>query len=660
MRRCGMVCVLAVVFGGPVSGQPKVTYDQHVLPVLRDKCLSCHNADKARGGLDASSYGKLMEGGSSGAVVKPGDVDGSRLYTLSAHKEEPKMPPNSPAMPGPSLEVFKAWIESGAPENAGSKAAVTKKADLAVKSAAFTRPAVAPLPEKKLNRTAVRTPHANAVTALAASPWAPLFAVAAPKQVLLYHADTLDLVGVLPFAHGQINVLRFSRSGDLLLAAGGRGGKSGKVVVYSVKSGEVMTELADEADAILAADLSPDQSEVAVGGPGRVVRVYATADGAVRHVIRKHTEWITAIEYSPDGKYLATADRNGGVILWEAATGREHHVLPGHKLAVTGLCWRDDSAIVASSSEDGSVKLWEPDDGKSTKTLAAAGAMGVRYGHDGRLATTGRDGKTRLFDANANQPRELVGVADVPLHVAVTHDQSRVLAGDWSGQVHVWQVSDGKKVGVVTTNPLTPAERLAQGRAELAKRQAEWEAAQASVTAATVAAQKADEELGRAKKVVADLKSTVGGAAERMTKLRQSRQQVMTETNAGKRDLAKIEDRLREAGRAVEKAQGQAEIEEAKKAEAAIRKEADECRKKQADLGAKEKSLTEEMAAVKKAREEAPAKMKAAQEAETARVKSAQAAGESLKAARARLDTATAARDAARALVERLSAEETR
>ncbi|HEY1377373.1 MAG TPA: c-type cytochrome domain-containing protein, partial [Gemmataceae bacterium] len=56
----------------------KVNYTDHVLPLLRDKCLGCHNGDKARGGLDASNYVKLMEGGSSGAVVKPGDPDDSR------------------------------------------------------------------------------------------------------------------------------------------------------------------------------------------------------------------------------------------------------------------------------------------------------------------------------------------------------------------------------------------------------------------------------------------------------------------------------------------------------------------------------------------------------------------------------------------------------
>src|SRR5436190_24403448 len=99
-------CVLC----GYSSAQQKLTYDQNILPLLREKCLNCHNADKAKGGLDASNYGKLLEGGSSGEVIKPGDADSSRLFALVSHKEEPKMPPNSPQLAKANLDLLKAWI----------------------------------------------------------------------------------------------------------------------------------------------------------------------------------------------------------------------------------------------------------------------------------------------------------------------------------------------------------------------------------------------------------------------------------------------------------------------------------------------------------------------------------------------------------------------
>jgi len=124
----------------------------------------------------------------------------------------------------------------------------------------------------------VRVRRAGAVTALAASPWAPLVAVGGPREILLYHADTGDLLGVLPFEHGQINSLKFSRNAKLLLAAGGRGGQSGKAVLFDVETGKMITEVGTETDALLSADLSADQTQIAVGGPSKIVRCYATAE----------------------------------------------------------------------------------------------------------------------------------------------------------------------------------------------------------------------------------------------------------------------------------------------------------------------------------------------------------------------------------------------
>jgi len=69
------LCAFVVCSASYAADPAKVNYTEHVLPILRDKCLNCHNPDKTRGGLDLSTYVKAMEGGSSGAVVRPGHPD---------------------------------------------------------------------------------------------------------------------------------------------------------------------------------------------------------------------------------------------------------------------------------------------------------------------------------------------------------------------------------------------------------------------------------------------------------------------------------------------------------------------------------------------------------------------------------------------------------
>ena len=304
------------------------------------------------------------------------------------------------------------------------------------------------MPEGLSRQPVVYTARAAAVTALAASPWAPLAAVAGQKQIALYNTDTAQLLGVLPFPEGVPHVLKFSRSGTLLLAGGGIGAKSGSVVVYDVKTGKRAFEVGDELDVVLAADINEDHTRIALGGPGRVVRIYSTADGALVHEIRKHTEWIYALEFSPDGVLLATADRNGGMFVWEAETAREYQNLAGHKAGVTDVSWRADSNVLASGSEDGTIKLWEMDGGKEIKNIGAhgGGVTSIEMARDGKIVSSGRDRLTKLWDANGAAIRDFPAFNDMAMEVAITHDSGRVIAGDWLGEVRMSNAADGALV----------------------------------------------------------------------------------------------------------------------------------------------------------------------------------------------------------------------
>ncbi len=487
----------------------KITYDEHVRPILRQHCFTCHNQDTKKSDLALDSFAGAMRGGAGGEVVLAGDLDNSRLWDLVTHTGEPKMPPEQDKLADAKLQTIRAWIVGGALENAGSTAKPAKKPaiDLAA-SAGSAKPAGPPImPEGLWRQPVVSTARSGAVTALAASPWAPLVAVAGQKQVLLYHSDSGDLLGALPFPEGLPYVLKFSRSGSLLLAGGGQGARQGKVVVFDVKTGNRVFEVGDELDAVLAADINENHTRIALGGPGKVVRIFSTADGSVLQEIRKHTDWIYALEFSPDGVLLATADRSGGVFVWESQTGREYQNLQGHKGAVTDVSWRLDSNLLATASEDGTIKLWELENGGQVKNwnAHAGGVSAVRFAPDGRLTSTGRDRIAKLWDAGGGQVRAFEALGDIALRVAFTHDGGRVVAGDWLGDVRMWQAADGVLAARLSTNPPTleklieiESAKSATATAALQQATAELAAAQTALDAKSKALATAGEALATA------------------------------------------------------------------------------------------------------------------------------------------------------------------
>jgi hypothetical protein len=650
----------------------KITYQDHVLPVLRDKCLGCHNQDKKSGGLRLNTFTNVMAGGSSGEVVKPGDPDNSRLYLQVTHKREPFMPPKSEMLAKESLDTIRQWIAGGALENSGSKAiaANTPKLEIALKSISKGKPdGPPPMPNDKLAlEPVVQTARANALTALAASPWAPLVAVGGQKQVLLYHTETLDLLGVLPFPEGVPQVLKFSRNGSLLLAGGGRGAKSGRVVVWSVSTGERIFEVGEEFDSVLTADISADQTKIALGGPSKVVRIYSTKDGSLLHEIKKHTDWIYALEFSPDGVLLASADRNGGLFVWEAHTGREFFSLRGHTAAITDLSWRSDSNVLASASEDGTIRLWEMENGNPIKNWGAGGPVeSIKYAHDGRLVSCGRDRVAKTWDQNGAQQRAFEPFPDIVLRVAISHDGSRVIAGDWTGQIRVWTSADGKLAGNLLANPPTTVEQFDKASKELIARKAAYDQLAATAAAAQAAAQKAAADLTTAQQVVANsttvIKQAIDAAAQAKAALDKANAAIGTAQAqvAAKEVLSKaLSEAAAKVQEAASKDKGNAELATAagKAREIATQAAAEltTAQKSAADLTAAAKVASDQLTAAQKKIEEAKSASAAAPNLVKERTSLVQSSAAKAAADKTAADQAAGAVTAAAARVDKWKA----
>src|SRR5688500_12969418 len=72
--------------------------DQHfterVRPLLESRCISCHGADKVKGGLRMDSRDALIKGGDSGPALVPGKPSESLLLQAVLHsRKDLEMPP---------------------------------------------------------------------------------------------------------------------------------------------------------------------------------------------------------------------------------------------------------------------------------------------------------------------------------------------------------------------------------------------------------------------------------------------------------------------------------------------------------------------------------------------------------------------------------------
>ena len=96
----------------------------------------------------------------------------------------------------------------------------------------------------------------------------------------------------------------------------------------------------------------------------------------------------------------------------------------------------------------------------------------------------GRDRMVKLWDAGGNQLRQFEPFGELVMEVAATHDGGRIVAGDWSGEVRMFSMADGKIVARLAANPPTLDMLLRQRQAEAAAARAVAEQAAREADAA--------------------------------------------------------------------------------------------------------------------------------------------------------------------------------
>src|SRR3981081_1441448 len=78
----GAAGILIVFFSAVcLHSQPRGTidYDPQAHAILAARCLACHSQEKRSGGLSLGTYAATLEGGRSGAAIKPGDSANSLI-----------------------------------------------------------------------------------------------------------------------------------------------------------------------------------------------------------------------------------------------------------------------------------------------------------------------------------------------------------------------------------------------------------------------------------------------------------------------------------------------------------------------------------------------------------------------------------------------------
>lgn len=113
-----LICIIKMCSGGTIlvaddaldadEHESPVTFEKDIAPILRTRCLSCHQGDRRKADLELSSSGRTLAGGESGPAIVPGKPDESLLYQRIKSGEMP--PEGKDPLSEVEQQLIRRWI----------------------------------------------------------------------------------------------------------------------------------------------------------------------------------------------------------------------------------------------------------------------------------------------------------------------------------------------------------------------------------------------------------------------------------------------------------------------------------------------------------------------------------------------------------------------
>ncbi|GIW93621.1 MAG: hypothetical protein KatS3mg110_1662 [Pirellulaceae bacterium] len=391
-----------------VQHDGQVDFQRQVLPILRNKCLACHNASAREGDLVLETPESIRKGGSSGPAVVAGKSDESLLLELASHRKEPYMPPpdnkvGAKPLAPEELGLIKLWIDQGA------TGTVT----------------VSLLPERWRPLPKRFAP----IQAVSISPDSQFVACSRGNRILVYHlasgAEVAELSDPqlkemagreepVPAHRDLVQALVFSPQGDRLASAGFR--------------------------------------QVKIWSRPQDVRLWEVSLPAK----------LTAVAVQPEQRWIAAADEQGNLSVWQPGQDKPLWTAQAHAAPVTHLAFLPALSWLVSASEDASVAVWNAADGQllwrigtpqPVRHIAVLGPLPRQENNpflaqeaSWWLATSGQDNLIRLWSLSAPPARRVPSpVEALPSGLALDKERRRLAFVDpqrvlWLVDGTTWEV----------------------------------------------------------------------------------------------------------------------------------------------------------------------------------------------------------------------------
>ena len=418
-----------------ISAEPQIEIDfeTQVLPILQNRCFSCHSAPKVdangnvtkpKGSVQLDSV-KSIETSLHGEVIVAGEPTDSLLYQRITLPEGDTgiMPPQEEGTPLTKQEtdLIRKWIEQGATYGEWKGHQSEPKSSMT-----DTNP----------HQPTVMPP----ITSLAFSPDGKSVVACSQAGLHVYDFPTLSLQRTIEVSAHNIHDLAFSPDGDQLAVGGGNPAIEGIIEIFSWPEGKSLRVLKEHQDSVTAVAWR-DASSLASASLDRRILLWDLYTGTAIEQLEGHSKGVSFLCFLSDKDILVSTGIDQSVRVWDLISGELLRSMNNHTLPVHDLALRPSDAglpVIVSAGDDRTVRFWQPTIGRMVKFARLEEApLDTAWLNDGsKVVAVCTDGAVRFVDPDSVEVTgEIHAIEGWAYSLAVHPTDGSVVVGGQNAQV---------------------------------------------------------------------------------------------------------------------------------------------------------------------------------------------------------------------------------
>ena len=418
-----------------ISAEPQIEIDfeTQVLPILQNRCFSCHSAPKtdpsgaitkSKGGVQLDNV-KGIEESLYGEVIIAGEPEDSLLYQRITLPEGDTgiMPPQEEGVPLTKQEtdLIRKWIEQGATYGEWKGHQSEPKALMT---------------DTNSHQPIIMPP----ITALAFSPDGKSVVACSQVGLHVYDFPTLSLQRTIEVSAHNIHDLAFSPNGDQLAVGGGNPATDGIIEIFSWPEGKSLRMLSEHRDSVTAVAWR-DASSLASASLDRRILLWDLYTGTAIEQLEGHSKGVSSLCFLSDKDVLVSTGIDQSVRVWDLMSGELIRSMNNHTLPVHDLALHPSDAglpVIVSAGDDRTVRFWQPTIGRMVKFARLAEApLATAWLNDGsKVVAVCTDGAVRFVDPDSVEVTgEIHALNGWAYSLAVHPTDDSVVVGGQNAQV---------------------------------------------------------------------------------------------------------------------------------------------------------------------------------------------------------------------------------